>query len=61
VVGSVAELALFNQLVPAPNEAYTQLFWPYNTDAFDRVIEEKLTEEKARKATQKNAGQPSAQ
>ena len=50
LVGSPAELALFNALVPAPNEAYTQLFWPYNTDWFDQFIEQKQAEEKAKKA-----------
>ena len=50
LVGSPAELALFNALVPAPNEAYTQLFWPYNTDRFDQFIEQKQAEEKAKKA-----------
>lgn len=39
-----------NALVPAPNEAYTQLFWPYDTDRFDRFIEQKQAEEKAKKA-----------
>lgn len=50
LVGSPAELAPFNALVPAPNEAYTQLFWPYNTDRFDQFIELKRAEEKAKKA-----------
>jgi hypothetical protein len=50
LVGSETELAVFNELVPAPNEAYTQLFWPYNTDTIDRFIEEKMAEEKTRKA-----------
>jgi hypothetical protein len=58
LVGSEKELALFYELVPAPNEAYTQLFWPYNTDAFDRFIEGKLAQEKARKSAQKNAVHP---
>jgi hypothetical protein len=41
--------------VPAPNEAYTQLFWPYNTDAIDNYIAKKKEEEKARKAALKAA------
>ena len=61
LVGTEAELTLFNELVPAPNEAYTQLFWPYNTDVFDLFIEQKLAEEKARKAAQKVAGRSFAQ
>ena len=56
LVGTEAELALFYELVPAPNEAYTQLFWPYNTDAFDRFIEQKIAEEKDRKLAQRIAG-----
>jgi len=31
LVGTPTELELFYKLVPAPNEAYTQLFWPYDT------------------------------
>jgi hypothetical protein len=55
LVGDLHELDRFYELVPAPNEAYTQLFWPYNTEAFDRYIEEKLAEEKRRKTEQKMA------
>lgn len=50
LVGSKEELALFNQLVPAPNEAYTQLFWPYNTERFDAFIGKKRAEQKLKKA-----------
>lgn len=49
LVGSPEQLQLFNRLVPAPNEAYTQLFWPYNTDSIDTYIVQKKAEEKARK------------
>lgn len=59
LVGSAAELTCFNQLVPAPNEAYTQLFWPYDTAAFDQFIEQKIADEKARKSVQKKAGRSS--
>ncbi len=55
LVGAETELALFDKLVPAPNEAYTQLFWPYNTDSLDNFIAQKLAEEKERKALQKSA------
>lgn len=61
LVGAEVELAKFNQLVPAPNEAYTQLFWPYNTDSFDTFITRKIAEEKARKAAQKSASQAKPQ
>lgn len=50
LVGTDKELELFHKLVPAPNEAYTQLFWPYNTDALDKYVETRLAEEKAKKA-----------
>ncbi|WP_434129831.1 hypothetical protein [Methylocaldum sp. GT1BB] len=55
LVGDEAELKLLQKLVPAPNEAYTQLFWPYNTDSIDQFIAKKQAEEKARKAAQKSA------
>jgi hypothetical protein len=55
LVGSPEHLKLFNQLVPAPNEAYTQLFWPYNTDDIDTYIAKKKEEEKARRAELKAA------
>ncbi len=50
LVGSDEELTLFKALVPAPNEAYTQLFWPYNTEALDKSIERRLAEERQKKA-----------
>jgi len=36
--------------VPAPNEVYTNLFWPYNTDSLDKYIEQRTAEAKAAKA-----------
>ena len=56
LVGSPAELERFHALVSAPNEAYTQLFWPYNTEKLDAYIAEKQAEEKARKAALKAQG-----
>jgi hypothetical protein len=50
LVGTEKELKRFHDLVPAPNEAYTQLFWPYNTKAFDEFINAKVAEKK-QKAT----------
>jgi hypothetical protein len=58
LVGSAEELSHFHQLVPAPNEAYTQLFWPYNTDAMDRFIADKVAEQKKQRS-QARAGSPS--
>jgi hypothetical protein len=59
LVGSEEELAYFKELVPAPNEAYTQLFWPYNTERVDIFIAKKQAEEKARKAVLKATKQGS--
>ena len=56
LVGNPAELERFHALVPAPNEAYTQLFWPYNTEKLDAYIAEKQADEKARKAALKAQG-----
>ncbi|MGY0199017.1 hypothetical protein [Leptothrix sp. BB-3] len=50
LVGSPLELKLFETLVPAPNEAYTQLFWPYDTSQYDVFLQAKVDEEKARRA-----------
>jgi hypothetical protein len=47
LVGSTSELASFHKLVPAPAEAYSQLFWPYNTDTIDKYIAQKQAEKKA--------------
>jgi hypothetical protein len=42
-------------LVPAPNEAYTQLFWPFNSQAIDEFVAQKQAEENAKKAAQKGS------
>jgi hypothetical protein len=59
LIGSETELEQFLALVPAPNEAYTQLFWPYNTTAIDDFIHAKITDEKDRKNAQRNATEAS--
>jgi hypothetical protein len=46
LVGTPAELDAFYNLVPAPNEAYTQLFWPYDTSELDKYIQQRKKEEK---------------
>jgi len=53
LVGSPEELNVFEALVPAPNEAYTQLFWPYNTSTYDQFLHAKLEEAKAKRAAAK--------
>ncbi|WP_295384017.1 hypothetical protein [uncultured Thiodictyon sp.] len=56
LVGSDQALAAFAALVPAPNEAYTQLFWPFNSQAIDAFVAQKQEEEKAkRKAAPKGS------
>jgi hypothetical protein len=39
----------FHRLVPAPNEAYSNLFWPGDTTALDAYIKRKAEEEERRK------------
>lgn len=55
LVGGEQDLAAFHALVPAPNEAYTQLFWPYDTKTFDDFVAKKLAEEKAAREARKKA------
>jgi hypothetical protein len=61
LVGSERELADFTHLVPAPNEAYTQLFWPYNTSKVDASLRERVAAEKAKKAAAKDAATATTQ
>lgn len=49
LVGNVDELRCFDALVPAPNEAYTQLFWPYDTSQYDNFLQVKSDEERAQR------------
>jgi hypothetical protein len=48
LVGSEKTIEYFHKLVPAPNEAYTQLFWPYDTAPIDQYLQKKIKEEKER-------------
>jgi hypothetical protein len=48
LVGNEDDLNTFHALVPTPNEAYTQLFWPYNTTAIDRYVQQRKAEERAK-------------
>ena len=45
LIGAVEELKEFHKLVPAPNEAYSNLFWPGETNALDAFIAKKNKEE----------------
>lgn len=55
LVGSNDAIESFRKLVPSPNEAYTQLFWPYNTNQFDEYVQKKKQEEKLRRKLAKQA------
>jgi hypothetical protein len=61
LVGSSSEIEQFHKLVPAPNEAYTQLFWPYNTSHLDQYVREKKEEEKRKRKQEKQARDSSSQ
>lgn len=41
LIGTPHALKRFQQIIPAPNETYTQLFWPQNTDTIDTFIQER--------------------
>ena len=59
LVGTDEQLNRLYALVPAPNEAYTTLFWPYHTTAFDEYVAKKRAEEAAeRKARKADGHQP---
>lgn len=50
LVGSPDDINTFHELIPAPNEAYTQLFWPYDTSEIDQYIQQKKKEEKSKRS-----------
>ena len=53
LVGSPNALNRFRGMIPAPNETYTQLFWPQNTDTLDKFIQERRIEKKIAAAAAK--------
>ena len=53
--GAESDFDELQKLVPAPNEAYTQFLWPYNTDAIDRYIADQQARLKAEKERRKMA------
>jgi hypothetical protein len=53
LMGTVEELNKFYELVPAPNESYTNLFWPGDTKALDEFIAKKKKEEQELKKKQR--------
>ena len=50
LVGSKENLEIFYDLVPAPNEAYTRLYWPYDTSDLDNHLkQEKKKDQESKK------------
>ncbi len=49
LVGTPDQVEQFYSLVPAPNETYTNLFWPGNTNQLDKMIQEKRQQEREAK------------
>jgi hypothetical protein len=57
LVGTPDQIMHFDSLVPAPNEAYTNLFWPGDTSNIDKMIQENRQKEReARKRRQAGIG-----
>jgi hypothetical protein len=50
LVGSLEEPVLLEAPVPAPNEAHTQLLWPYDTGAFVLFLQATANEATAKRA-----------
>lgn len=49
LIGTPEQLKEFYAIVPAPNESYTNLFWPGDTKALDEFIKMKRKEEREAK------------
>jgi hypothetical protein len=49
LVGTEGDLTRFAELVPAPNETYSTLFWPGDTDPVDAFIKEEKRKEREAK------------
>jgi hypothetical protein len=47
LVGKPEEIAAFHRLVPAPNETYCHLFWPFDTSKIDILLKARHAERKA--------------
>ena len=56
LVGSDAQLQRFHDLIPAPNEAYTTLFWPYRTAEIDAYVAKKQNDAAAERAARRAGG-----
>lgn len=57
LVGSPEEVDAFQEMVPAPNETYCNLFWPLNTTRADEMLKKRHQEREAAKQAAK-AKQP---
>lgn len=55
LVGKDKEIELLYDLVPAPNEAYTNLFWPGKTEELDNYIRKRKEQEKEKERKRKAA------
>jgi hypothetical protein len=55
LVGSDDELKAFLTFVPAPNETYTTLFWPYDTSPLDAYIKAERQREREAKRLARQA------
>ncbi len=49
LVGDPAALKIFHNLIPAPNETYTALFWPADTTNLDRYLLDRAKVEQSAK------------
>jgi len=58
LIGSPDALKRFREIIPAPNETYTQLYWPQNTDIIDTFIQERRKAQKAAISAAKEANAP---
>lgn len=54
LIGSPGNIKLFYDLVPAPNEAYSRLYWPYDTTKIDGYLKEERAKEIAAKKKAKS-------
>jgi hypothetical protein len=60
LVGTQEELEAFERLVPAPNETYSNLFWPHDTGPLDAFIKAERRKEREAKQRSLKSGRPSA-
>jgi hypothetical protein len=57
LVGSAENIVMFYKLVPTPNEAYSRLYWPYDTSEIDKYIKDERAKEKEAKKKEKEKKQ----